>query len=171
MYSQRTNLLLCYQMFSLTENESPRKQLWLYIISDRAWPQPDFQSPVKNRFSLPNFIFYPIFSQCCTTPTLFLLKLKCFPPLLPFNIPCQACHLLYICTLQATASNQKDQAFRVWLSTRGRENNMLKGGTSSWQDAPKWDGCEAEGAVWECPGGSTVLKHRRHWAAWHMKVI
>lgn len=120
-----------------------------------------FSKPVKNRFSLPNFIFYPIFSQCCTTPMLFLLKLKCFPPLLPFSTPRQACHLLYICILQATASNQKDQAFHVLLSTRGVESNMLKGGTSSWQGTPKWDGCEAEGTLWECSGGSTWVQKTR----------
>lgn len=62
---------------------------------------------------------------------LFLLKLKCFPPLLPFSTPLQACHLLYICILQATASNQKDQAFHVLLSTKGGESNMWKGGTNS----------------------------------------
>lgn len=96
-----------------------------------------FQSPVTNRFSLPSFVFYPIFFLYCTTPTLFLLKLKCFPPLLHFNTPHKACHLLYICILQATASNQKDRALHVLLSTRRENSNTIKEHPSSSQTTPK----------------------------------
>lgn len=97
--------------------------------------------------------------------------MKCFPPLLPFNTPCQACHLLYICILQATASNQKDRAFHVLLSTGGGGGNVLKGGTHSWQGTPKWDRCEAEGAVWECLVALQYLSMEDAGAVWHMKVI
>lgn len=83
----------------------------------------DFQAPISFsiQFSL----------SAVPRPRYFLLKLKLFPPLLPSNTPRQACHLLYICILQATASNQKDRAFHVLLGTGGGESNMLKGGTSS----------------------------------------
>lgn len=123
----------CYQMFSLMENSSCRKQLLLSIIADRVWPHWDFQTPVKNRVSLPSLICF----QYCTTPTLFLLKPKCFPSLLLFNTPRKASHLLHICILQVTASKQKGWALHVLLSTRQEKNQHIKRRSQQMTSHPK----------------------------------
>lgn len=80
-----------------------------------------------------------------------------------FNIPRQACHLLYICILQATASNQKDWAPYVLLSTEGgksKKKHVKRRSPAA--DKPPQNGCEAEGGVWEYSSGPVVLQHRRH---------
>lgn len=79
-----------------------------------------FQSADTNMFSLPSFIFYPIFFLYCTTPTLFILKLKCFPPLLHFNTPHKAviyCTSAFCKSLPAT---KKTEPFMFCLAPEGK---------------------------------------------------